>query len=126
MLKARTPRVAEYFFEYPNEAGSDHTLEIIFNVLKQVKSYRESPIGRIEYDYIIDPLLWNTREHFIREFSVRINHNYSPAFEEIINRHIFKQYRFSNTRLTDYIDVPSPVVKLNSKKLICISKCRLS
>ena len=79
-------------------------------------------IGWVEINDIFDALFWHFAKQRLYEISVRIDKCKSTSVHHVLICHIFLQYRFTDTGLTDNVDVSTTIFFRNTNRLFRAAK----
>ena len=89
---------------------------------KHIETNRVFHIGGVEIDNIFHSLFRHLPHERLDQITVRINQCKSSAIHHILIRHIFLQYRLTNTSLTDDVDVTTTILRTDTNWLFRTAK----
>ena len=89
---------------------------------KHIKANRVFHIGGVEIDNIFHSLFRHLPHERLDQITVRINQRKPSAIHHVLIRHIFLQYRLTNTSLTDDVNVATAILRTDTNWLFRTTK----
>ncbi len=118
MLQSRSPALGVELFEDPDQTRSDDAVHRGVDILQHVESDGVLAIRRIEDDDVIGTVAGDIVEDVIGEITVRIDDRYAFARLDIGEDHVVEQGGFAHAGLTDDIDMPTTILRTDTKELV--------